>query len=306
MSKKRPKRHARPGVDPYGRSELHYAAREGDLARVEALIASGLDPSSADDDGWTPLHFAAQAHSLATCEALLRAGAAVDVHDSFGNSPLWRATFESRGRGEVIALLLRHGADPDLSNRSGVSPVRLARTIANYDVARHFVEVPMDDHEVSSPHSADTPEAYAELVRRNIRKHGFHSTWVWADEKPSWCYSTGIYETHGLPELIISSLPSNLSASLVRAYASRFRDNAPPIATRIARQAEDRFDYYLIRADPERVREYVLATHTYYGGAAVPYLQLIYPDTRGLFPHDPGYDYDQELFGDYSSIAPLP
>jgi hypothetical protein len=44
--------------------------------------------------------------------------------------------FNSRGRGELIALLRQRGADASSTNKFGVSPVSLARTIANYDVAR--------------------------------------------------------------------------------------------------------------------------------------------------------------------------
>jgi ankyrin repeat protein len=141
VTRKRPKRHDRPGVDRYGRTDLHYAAGDGDLARVRALLAAAADPGLPDDDGWTPLHFAAQAHAAAVCEALLAAGAPVDPVDSHGNTPLWRATFESRGRGDVIALLRRHGADARRPNAHGVSPANLARTIANFDVTQYFTDV---------------------------------------------------------------------------------------------------------------------------------------------------------------------
>jgi hypothetical protein len=151
-----------------------------------------------------------------------------------------------------------------------------------------------------------TASAYADLVKRNVRAHGFHFTWVGADETPCFCYSTGVYETQGLPELIVSSLPPSLSGELMRSYVRRFRDSSPPIATRIAKHESDRFDYYLIAANFDKIRDYVLASQKYYGGVEVPYLQLVYPDTDGRFPHEPGYDYDQEIFGDYARIAPLP
>jgi hypothetical protein len=63
------------------------------------------------------------------------------MEDSLGNTPLWRATFESRGRGEVIRLLRAAGADPWHANRSGVSPVALARAISNYDVAQFYADL---------------------------------------------------------------------------------------------------------------------------------------------------------------------
>ena len=142
MAGKHPKRNKRPGVDRLGRTELHYAANLGDAAKVQCLLAAGDQADLADDNGWTPLHFAAQAHSVAVSEALLAAGATVDPQDSNGNTPLATAVFNSRGRGELIALLRRHGADPSIANAHGVSPIALARTIANFDVEQHFKDVP--------------------------------------------------------------------------------------------------------------------------------------------------------------------
>ena len=141
LPRKRPKRHARPEVDEYGRTALHYAARDDRPDAVRELLALGLDPSAADDDGWTALHFAAQAQTARVVTLLLDAGAAVDVQDSHGNTPLFRATFESMGRGEVIQLLRAAGADPWCANKSNVSPVMLARTIANYPVAQFYADL---------------------------------------------------------------------------------------------------------------------------------------------------------------------
>jgi ankyrin repeat protein len=140
--KKQPKRKERSGVDRYGRTRLHYAALEGDVGKVEALLSEGLNPGAPDDDGSTPLHAAVQSGSLPACAALLKAGAAVDARDANGNTPLSTAVFESRGKGDLIKLLREHGADPTLKNNYGVSPVSLARTIANFDVRQFFEDLP--------------------------------------------------------------------------------------------------------------------------------------------------------------------
>ncbi|MGI8981162.1 MAG: ankyrin repeat domain-containing protein [Pirellulaceae bacterium] len=142
MSGKVPKRKERPGVDRAGRTPLHYAAGDGDVARVMELLASGMDAGSADDDGWTPLHFAAQKNAEEVVQLLLRAGVAVDPRDGHGNTPLSRAVFNSCGNGDVIALLRGNGADPFAKNAHGVSPLRLARTIANFDVRQFFSDLP--------------------------------------------------------------------------------------------------------------------------------------------------------------------
>jgi ankyrin repeat protein len=140
--RKQPKRKDRPGVDRYGRTELHYAALEGDVPKISGLLSAGLGAGAADDDGWTPLHAAVQAGSLPACVALLQAGAPVDARDANGNTPLSTAVFESRGRGDLIKLLREHGADPTRANNHGVSPLKLAHTIANFDVRQFFADLP--------------------------------------------------------------------------------------------------------------------------------------------------------------------
>ncbi|HET6177642.1 MAG TPA: ankyrin repeat domain-containing protein [Candidatus Sulfotelmatobacter sp.] len=128
-------------VDRAGRSLLHYAAHEQDLDRAQQLIGEGSDVNLADRDGWTPLHFAAQSHNREIAALLLDSGALIDPRDAHGNTPLSTAVFNSRGRGELIEILRSRGANPFSKNDSGVSPVELARLIANYDVARFFEDL---------------------------------------------------------------------------------------------------------------------------------------------------------------------
>ena len=142
MVGKTPKRHARPGVDGLGRTPLHYAAADGAVAEVARLLAAGANANARDDNGWSPLHFAAQSNSADITNALLGAGAKIDVRDSYGNTPLSTAVFSSAGNGAVIKLLRDAGADPYVANDSGVTPLSLARTISNYDVAQFFSDLP--------------------------------------------------------------------------------------------------------------------------------------------------------------------
>ena len=69
----------------------------------------------------------------------------VDAVDAHGNTPLGRAVFNSGEDGAVIAALRKAGADPTLPNASGVSPVSLARTIGNHDVAKFFADLPVSE-----------------------------------------------------------------------------------------------------------------------------------------------------------------
>lgn len=124
--------------DADGRTALMHAVIDGKDELTELLIARRSNLNAQDGRGFSALHFAAQDYRVKATEALLHAGAAVDLRDGFGNTPLWRAVFNSQGRWEIIKLLLKHGADRQAKNKSGKSPVDLAQTIGNYDVKQFF------------------------------------------------------------------------------------------------------------------------------------------------------------------------
>jgi ankyrin repeat protein len=141
-------------LDDFGRSELHYAAADADLARAERLVRRGADVDIADKNGWTPLHFAAQSQSPKIVALILDGGARIDPQDAHGNTPLSKAVFECKGIGDTIELLRARGADPHLVNRHGQTPVGLARLIGNFNVAQFFTDLPP-----SKPNQSPQPTA---------------------------------------------------------------------------------------------------------------------------------------------------
>jgi ankyrin repeat protein len=133
-----PKEH----LDRAGRSQLHYAAANGNVREVARLIRAGADINLADNNGFTALHFATQQHMVEVAKLLVEAGAQMDAKDEHGNTPLSNAVFSYSGDGQLIQILRASGADPFAKNNYGVSPVELARNIANYDVAKFFDDLP--------------------------------------------------------------------------------------------------------------------------------------------------------------------
>lgn len=123
-------------LDRDGRTASHHACIQDDQDCASALLAAGADASIADSEGRTALHFAARNYNGPLIGLLFDAGAKVDAVDCNGNSALANAVFESKGRGEVIKLLIQSGADKHMKNKHGVAPMDLARTIANFDVAK--------------------------------------------------------------------------------------------------------------------------------------------------------------------------
>lgn len=152
-----------PRPDALGRTELWWAAREGDAQQVAWLLGHGADLTIADLDGYTPLHAAVMSRSESAVEALLAAGAdptsttshgapplllavrgglhgiarqlldrraPVDEQDAFGCTPLHDAA--ARDDRSMALLLLAGGASATARDRQGTTPLhRAARSGAD-------------------------------------------------------------------------------------------------------------------------------------------------------------------------------
>lgn len=118
------------------RTPLIQATIDNKIDKMIILINNGADVNIQDSLGYAALNYAAQNYLIDACKLLLENKAAVDIQDVHGNTPLFRAVFNSKGRGEIINLLRSFGADINLKNKHGVSPLQLANTIGNFDVTQ--------------------------------------------------------------------------------------------------------------------------------------------------------------------------
>lgn len=120
---------------------IHLAAKEGDLTLVEDLLCGGsseeegdsepgknlTDDHEQDDPKLHPFHPDAREHGL---------------------TPLHYAVQNQRM--EVVELLFRHGADPDLRNTSGWSALHMASSIASAEMVRLLLDWGADPHVVDN------------------------------------------------------------------------------------------------------------------------------------------------------------
>jgi ankyrin repeat protein len=101
---------------------IHDAARDGDLARVSALLKENRNlVRKRTATGWTPLHWAAVKGSKPVAESLLANKADVDARSNDGDTPLHIAVLN--GRNDVAELLLASGAKVNAKNNSGRTPL---------------------------------------------------------------------------------------------------------------------------------------------------------------------------------------
>lgn len=93
-------------------SGFHLAAKNGDLAVVDSMLAGGQGINDVDAvRGWTALHYAVHHGQKHLVELLLLRGADVNAKDFLGKShPI--DVLGPRNRGDVVRVLRRQGAKP--------------------------------------------------------------------------------------------------------------------------------------------------------------------------------------------------
>jgi len=155
------------GVDPDtsntdGETPLHLVARAGNIEAAKALLKAGakVDPREKFGDQ-TPLMWAVVRRHPAMAEFLLEQGADVNARsaireyqrvataesrakslDRGGFTPLLYAARENCR--ECMDVLLRHGADVNLPDPSGVVPMVIAMINGNTDIAKRLIEAGAD------------------------------------------------------------------------------------------------------------------------------------------------------------------
>lgn len=99
--------------------ELFQAAGDGDIKKLDALIAKGINIDVKNQHGSTPLHYAIRYNNPECVHNLLVAGADKDKQNFFGNAPVHIAA--SINAVECMRELIEAGAPTRQLKTSGVS-----------------------------------------------------------------------------------------------------------------------------------------------------------------------------------------
>ncbi len=132
-----------PAPGEGGMTELQHAAYSGDLEGVFAALHNGDDINVQDQSGWTPLHWAADM-GMANGEreevfaALIRAGADLEVRDLEGSTPLLVAC--RSGNGDLVRQLVAAGANLHAANNKGWTALIEAACYGNPQTVTFLLE----------------------------------------------------------------------------------------------------------------------------------------------------------------------
>ncbi|XP_051838651.1 fibronectin type 3 and ankyrin repeat domains protein 1 isoform X2 [Antechinus flavipes] len=117
-----------------GCTALHWAADGGHADIIEWMIKDGCKIDVLDTgSGWTPLmRVSAVSGNKEVASLLIDAGADVNVKDKDGKTPLMVAVLNNHE--ELVQLLLEKGADPSVTNEFGKGVLEMARVFDRQNV----------------------------------------------------------------------------------------------------------------------------------------------------------------------------
>ena len=152
--------------------QLIAASERGDVAEVRTLLAQGASIGAKDVRGRTALMAATHANQIETAAVLIAAGADVNARDNIKDSPYlyagaegrhlesvrellktkidvnhvnnygWTALLEVclKHRGpvyiDIVRVLLAGGANPNLADKEGVTPLAHAESTGNVEIVK--------------------------------------------------------------------------------------------------------------------------------------------------------------------------
>ena len=149
-------------ADKDGETPLLMASCNGCPVIVRVLLEARADPNLANDEGSTPLQEASANGNVEDARILIEAGAEKDFrHQNFLSTAIWVAT--QNGHPEVVSLLLELGADMNLADLDGATPLHVASSQNNVGISNLLVQAGAD---------IDLPDCQGFTALHFASKHG--------------------------------------------------------------------------------------------------------------------------------------
>jgi hypothetical protein len=111
-----------------------------------------------------------------------------------------------------------------------------------------------------------------------------------SDEGPGYAFSVGIFHTLGQPELVIMGLKFPTAGQLVNDIGDMMRNGQTFAPGNRSEEVAQGLAVEFVGVDPRFYREYFGYARWLNRGSGFPMLQCVWPDKKGIFPGEPGYD----------------
>ena len=124
-------------------TQLSAAAKEGDVANINKLLNEGAKIDELPEGRWsaTPLYWSLFNCKFEAAELLLKKGANVNLADSYGSSPLHLAVRCKKVKLSLIEQLIQKGADVNYKNTAdGLTSLHYASSSGSVDVAKLLID----------------------------------------------------------------------------------------------------------------------------------------------------------------------
>ena len=125
----------------FGYTPLHMALAGENKEMAELLLNNGADPRIQDKNGSTALHYAYERNMTDIAKKIIDMfPETLSIEDKYGNQPLWTAVMNAKIPEEDIKYLLKKGADRNHKNKTGSSPLDLAKSYNIDEFTKLFIE----------------------------------------------------------------------------------------------------------------------------------------------------------------------
>lgn len=115
-----------------GSGLLHYAISGNKFDIAMHLINSGINVNMTNAEDQNALHLICVNQNIEVAMALLDKGADINWRDKFGNTPMWTAVFNCKGKNyAIVELFIRYNPDVMTKNKAGRSPLDFAIQVGN-------------------------------------------------------------------------------------------------------------------------------------------------------------------------------
>jgi hypothetical protein len=127
----------------------------------------------------------------------------------------------------------------------------------------------------------------------DVAECGWHVPHIFADETgPCFSFSVGFYLKFGHPEILVMGLPQPTAHQMINLIAGHFMTGRTFRANERTDLLAQGFACSFVPIDVSHYRDYLGYGMWFYRSLKRPFpaFQLVWPDKRGVFPWEVGYD----------------